>query len=1580
MRNKRVVLFVSIMFVLLTALVFLLSRTTVKETDINVVLESSSYAYLPKSAKNYIKEVYEETGEVVLTEKNKKEGQPYLNPLYVSYLELDEEKQKEQGQIPVAVIIDFIEEKQDIYGADEIPDSYDLRNVNGKNYITPVRDQGRLGLCWSFATMGSFESYLLKTSNTPYNAVTTKKFNERQLDYATANFGINDYTNNKYSFFVDSELGYRELGSGGNFLASTIVLSNGVSYVDYDWKVYDDQDKEKMELYEVLNYENSEYEVNSTINMPYIDLKDAANAGVKDTYINIIKQYIMQYGGVYVGTLWNDKCNYHDTALNNQVIDVDSYCYTDYDGHAMMIIGWDDNVEYTYCDDYTKHYSVSEKPSCSRYYTGKGAWILKNSWGTVYSNSYPYPYLSYDSLNTEYGMITGVSKTSERNWDNNYNFGETFDGYVFGTIVGEMADTHIKGQEKLTSVKFIGNSQNATYKITVTGPNGKTSKTVTTSLPGLVTVDFTSSNFIVDSTSIVNVVAQGLYYSFKDFTVFTTNIDETPSTDLSSYDNEKISDNSIRLFSYTKNIPSNAVISYKIFDSLGNDVTNKLTITKNIVAENNINTLVSGFRNLGFGDHAIEAYYEGELIGSTVIDNFPMEGKGTSSDPYIIMNSIQLNQIRDNLTAYYILGADIDLTEDTQKGGKLNNLPSPAYENGHGWEAIIGFQGSFDGKGHTIKGLYQRTRIVSKDGLSSSIKTSGYGGLFGRVNRGVKIKNVILEDFDIVCHTRCGALVGSYSNDGSTNAWNVEFSGIAVKNSTITGEGDIDLGGVFGSLEGNNEASLTINNVYTDTYIDDITNDISEFGMLAYLIDEFKNVTISNVQLLGFIQGEHDDGSDSAVMVKYLGAHNLTAQNILSTVQTENVGGLICNNCIVNDYNFNDGSWTVKNINMLQTAGYGLFGGNDTKEKVNTSNINIVSSSNLISKFTNSSSYSGWSNFSTYWDFKTVDSVNRYPVLKVANFEYTKFADITYNQVLNEYKYIYEYLDPNNSLTNRLSFKSNNEDILKIDVEGRFIPQGDGIAYVNVQSPYYDGYNRNVKVVVDYVPHYTVKYDANGAEGEMDQVEVLSNTTLVVTNPTFSKDYYEFMGWNTKADGSGTTYMPLSSINGADHDVITLYAQWRGDEFDITFNANGGVSPISSKTVYYGDIYGELPIPYRNGYGFDGWSVGSGTSYPVDSDDVVYYSDDKRTLKASWISNAFTVEFKPNGGTGYSSYMSVPVGEDTSLKDNIYTKKGYNFVGWNTEADGSGTGYTDKQVINMTNVANSILSLYAQWEIIEYEVSFDANGGTGTMEPLIVEVESEVELPSHTFEREGYLFTGWNTASDGTGTLYSERQLITLESNITLYAQWNINKYIITFNANDGSNKTSTQEVSWNTETNLNVNTFSRNGFIFVEWNTKSDGTGEVFSNKQVIKIKDNLNLFAMWKETYSYKITSYTESNGIIDNIPIKTGIGAYLSNFTLNTGYTMEVNTISGYVNTGGKTKIYKNGKLYKEFTNVVRGDVNGDAKITSADYIKIRKHIMKTEVISNNVYFAAADANQDGKVTSADYVKIRKIIMGG
>ena len=98
------------------------------------------------------------------------------------------------------------------------------------------------------------------------------------------------------------------------------------------------------------------------------------------------------------------------------------------------------------------------------------------------------------------------------------------------------------------------------------------------------------------------------------------------------------------------------------------------------------------------------------------------------------------------------------------------------------------------------------------------------------------------------------------------------------------------------------------------------------------------------------------------------------------------------------------------------------------------------------------------------------------------------------------------------------------------------------------------------------------------------------------------------------------------------------------------------------------------------------------------------------------------------------------------------------------------------------------------------------------------------------------------------------------------------------------------------------------------------------------------------------------------------------------LDDGFTVQLDLNDGKFYTGSKTKIHYNNHLYKELLNVVRGDVNGDGKVSSADYVKIRKHIMQTDLIKENIYFYAADINNDNKISSADYVKIRKYIMNG
>ena len=198
-----------------------------KNIYINIVLSQSSYNYLPKEAKNYIKEVYNKTGNVLKTEKNKEKDNIYLNPKYVNYLTMSKENNKEE--IPVPVVVDYTNDK--VESEQNIPDSYDLRNIDGKNYITPVRNQGNLGICWTFATAGAMESKILKENYSNNQTL----ISERQIDYATSTNGIKDYRSEYISFIS------RGLGEGGNFYIATVAMANGISLYNYnEFKEFND--------------------------------------------------------------------------------------------------------------------------------------------------------------------------------------------------------------------------------------------------------------------------------------------------------------------------------------------------------------------------------------------------------------------------------------------------------------------------------------------------------------------------------------------------------------------------------------------------------------------------------------------------------------------------------------------------------------------------------------------------------------------------------------------------------------------------------------------------------------------------------------------------------------------------------------------------------------------------------------------------------------------------------------------------------------------------------------------------------------------------------------------------------------------------------------------------------------------------------------------------------------------------------------------------------------------------------------------------------------------------------------------
>ena len=152
--------------------------------------------------------------------------------------------------------------------------------------------------------------------------------------------------------------------------------------------------------------------------------------------------------------------------------------------------------------------------------------------------------------------------------------------------------------------------------------------------------------------------------------------------------------------------------------------------------------------------------------------------------------------------------------------------------------------------------------------------------------------------------------------------------------------------------------------------------------------------------------------------------------------------------------------------------------------------------------------------------------------------------------------------------------------------------------------------------------------------------------------------------------------------------------------------------------------------------------------------------------------NNITITFNANGGTGEMAALMANPGYDKKLSSNTFTREGYTFTGWNTKADGTGTGYADGATVKF----DADTTLYAQWTQ-KPVITFNANGGKGIMGTQTVNPGVSAALPANTFTRADYDFAGWNTKANGTGTAYADETNITTNKNVTLYAQWKLHEY-----------------------------------------------------------------------------------------------------------------------------------------------------------------------------------------------------------
>ena len=228
----------------------------------------------------------------------------------------------------------------------------------------------------------------------------------------------------------------------------------------------------------------------------------------------------------------------------------------------------------------------------------------------------------------------------------------------------------------------------------------------------------------------------------------------------------------------------------------------------------------------------------------------------------------------------------------------------------------------------------------------------------------------------------------------------------------------------------------------------------------------------------------------------------------------------------------------------------------------------------------------------------------------------------------------------------------------------------------------------------------------------------------------------------------------------------------------------------------------------------------------------------------------FTITYHPNGASGSEVVESKVGSESYTIRSNMFTRSGYNFTGWNTQANGGGTSYSAGA--SYSDLAN--LDLYAQWSRITYTIKYDKNASdaTGSMANTTKYYGTNVTLRSNAFKRTGYTFLGWATEKNG-DVVYSNGATYTANASVTLYAKWDAYTYYVKFNGNGStSGSMNNQTFKYGTAQKLTSNAFTKTGFTFSKWTRNADGTGTSYSNGQSVSNLTaskgaTINLYAQW-------------------------------------------------------------------------------------------------------------------------------------
>ena len=329
--------------------------------------------------------------------------------------------------------------------------------------------------------------------------------------------------------------------------------------------------------------------------------------------------------------------------------------------------------------------------------------------------------------------------------------------------------------------------------------------------------------------------------------------------------------------------------------------------------------------------------------------------------------------------------------------------------------------------------------------------------------------------------------------------------------------------------------------------------------------------------------------------------------------------------------------------------------------------------------------------------------------------------------------------------------------------------------------------------VANYSPiDYTITYTGLTAEeitalGNPDKYNI-ETTAFTLVNPSDRLDTdgdveYEFAGWKIGDTTSNTVTLPDTTNMGNK----TYEATWNyvtPTTYTITYNLNEGTVATNNPTEF-----SKLTEPFtlnnptKTGYNFKGWS---GTGLTGDENTtVVVNTKTKSNLSytANYSAKKYNVIFDGNDSsvTGTMNPQEHTYDDSLALTKNTFERTGYNFLGWNTKADGLGTHYDDEEVVTNLSTEEDV-TLYAEWEAKTITVTFDSQGGSIVSAQVLTYGQTLGDVMSSLPEtnKTNLVFMGWyeDLNASPIDLTYAP------SDNVTLLAKWSniICKKAITLN------------------------------------------------------------------------------------------------------------------------------------------------------------------------------------------------------